>query len=91
MSDLIRDLSNLVLMSVERFYLRANGWQKVGPDAWDPPADYPYENTRSKRGLRQGHAINSQKQLMYKTIRERIHSNWGADDITKTTDQTIES
>jgi hypothetical protein len=67
--------ATFTLMTMERFYLRVHGWNQVGPDAWDPPADYPFESTRKKKGLRQGHAVNSQKQLMYHGIRERISSS----------------
>lgn len=72
MDRFLRRLSVNLLMAAENFYLTAHGWHQVGPDAWDPPADYPFERTRKKKGLRKGHAVNSEKQKIYKDVREGI-------------------
>ncbi len=70
--EIAQELSNHLLMGVENLWLRIHGRNKVGPDAWDPPSNYPFERTRVRKGLRQGHAVNSQKQLVYNYIRSRI-------------------
>ena len=64
-------LTTRLLVQMEEVYLKAHGWAKVGPDAWDPPVDHPSERTRKRRGITRGHAVNSQKQYLYYDLGKR--------------------
>jgi hypothetical protein len=65
----LKRFSTKMLLAAEKFYLRMHGWEEVGPDAWDTPSDYEF---KKRMGVRQGHAVNSQKQSLYKDLGARI-------------------
>lgn len=76
MNKFLIKLSTKLLLAAERFYLRAHGWIKVGPDSWDTPLDYKF---KARLGIRQGHAVNSQKQDLFSDLGSRPRS--GTDDL----------
>jgi hypothetical protein len=51
-------LALFLLDKAEKNFLRAFGWKNVGKDNWNSPQNYH----KTYEGVRQGHAMNSQKQ-----------------------------
>lgn len=77
MSNFLGRISTKLLLAAEKFYLRAHGWIQIGPDSWDSPLDYQFKR---RLGIRQGHAVNSQKQNLYKDLGARLDEQ-GIDDL----------
>ena len=75
MSSFVGRIATKILIQAEEWYLKSHGWNKVGPDAWDPPSDYPSERTRTRRGLHRGHAVNSQKTYLYVDLGTRASAH----------------
>lgn len=55
----MKRLTRWMLRLAETLFLRAHGWEKVGPDTWTPPLTYNPEKVG--KDYRGGHAVNSQK------------------------------
>ena len=58
MKQLAKRIARRLLTIAEGFFLEANGWKKVGNDAWKPPASYGFRHSHTRS---HGHAVNSQK------------------------------
>lgn len=68
MSNFIGRMTTKLLLAAEKLYLKTHGWKQVGPDTWDTPEDYAFNK---RQGIRQGHAVNSQKQNLFRDLGTR--------------------
>lgn len=68
---MMKSLFSKMLRMTERLYLYAHGWEKVKPDYYLPPGDYPFEVRPDKPdGYHRCHAVNAQRQVYAKKTKE---------------------